>query len=133
MVTTAGQFIDFLIDFIIATCLVGLYLLIYTFVTAHNELALIRRNVISASLSLGLSLIGFALPLSSAIMNTDTLVDLVVWGLIAIVVQILAYGFVRIVVPNLTCRIADGEIGTAMFLGAVSLTAGIANSACMSL
>ncbi|MFT0893222.1 DUF350 domain-containing protein [Pseudochelatococcus sp. G4_1912] len=133
MVTTLGQFIDFLIDFIIATFLVGLYLLIYTFVTAHNEFALIRRNVISASLSLGLSLIGFALPLSSAIINTDTLVDLVVWGLIAIVVQILAYGFVRLVMPDLTRRIADGEIGTATFLGAVSLTAGIANSACMTI
>lgn len=133
MVTTLGQFIDFLIDFIIATFLVGLYLLIYTFVTAHNEFALIRRNVISASLSLGLSLIGFALPLSSAIINTDTLVDLVIWGLIAIVVQILAYGFVRLVMPDLTRRIADGEIGTATFLGAVSLTAGIANSACMTI
>ncbi len=133
MVTTLGQFIDFLIDFIIATFLVGLYLLIYTFATAHNEFALIRRNVLSASLSLGLSLIGFAIPLSSAIINTNTLVDLVLWGLVAIVVQIFAYGIVRVVVPDLTRRIADGEVGTATFLGAVSLAAGIANSAAMTI
>ncbi|MGI6245565.1 MAG: DUF350 domain-containing protein [Pseudochelatococcus sp.] len=133
METTFGQFIDFLIDFIIATFLVGLYLLIYTFATAHNEFALIRRNVVSAALSLGLSLIGFALPLSSAVVNTGTVVDLVVWGLIAIVVQILAYFFARVVIPDLTRRIADGEIGAATFLGAVSLTAGIANSACMTI
>lgn len=133
MVTTLGQFIDFIIDFIIATFLVGLYMLVYTFATAHNEFALIRRNVMSASLSLGLSLVGFAIPLSSAIINTNTLVDLVLWGVIAIVVQILAYFFVRIVVPDLTRRIADGEVGTATFLGAVSLTAGIANSACMTI
>ncbi|MBB3808405.1 DUF350 domain-containing protein [Pseudochelatococcus contaminans] len=133
MVTTLAQFIDFLIDFIIATLLIGLYLLIYTFATAHNEFTLIRRNVISAALSLGLSLVGFAVPLSSAIVNTNTLVDLVFWGIIAIVVQILAYGFARIVIPDLTRRIADGEIGAATFLGAVSLAAGIANSACMTI
>lgn len=133
MVTTLGQFIDFLIDFIIATFLVGLYLLIYTFVTAHNEFALIRRNVLSASLALGLSLVGFAVPLSSAVVNTNTLVDLVFWGVVAIVVQILAYFLVRLIIPGLTRRIAEGEVGTAVFLGAVSLTAGIANSACMTI
>lgn len=133
METTFGQFIDFAIDFVISTVLVGLYLFIYTYATAHNEFALIRRNVVAASLSLGLSLVGFALPLSSAIRNTGTVVDLVVWGLIAVIVQIVAYVFARFVIPDLTRRIADGEIGPAAFLGAVSLTAGIVNAASMSI
>ena len=53
---------EFLLYFVVALALVGLYLFLYTLVTAHNEFALIRQNVLSAALSLGMSLIGFALP-----------------------------------------------------------------------
>lgn len=126
------NFIDFVVDFVISVILVALYLAVYTFATTHNEFELIRRNVVSAALSLGLSLIGFALPLSSAIVNTTTVLALVLWGIIALVVQIIVYWLVRILVPNLTERIAKGEIAAACLLGAASLSAGIVNAACMN-
>lgn len=123
---------EFLLYFIVAVGLVALYLAVYTFVTAHNEFELIRRNVISAALSLGLSLIGFALPLSSAIVNARNVVDCLVWGLVALVVQIVVYWLVRLVLPNLSQRIAAGELAAALFLGAASLAAGIVNAASMT-
>jgi putative membrane protein len=123
---------NFLLFFMIAAVLVAAYLLIYTLVTAHNELVLIRQNVVSAALALGLSLVGFALPLSSAVVYATNVIDLVIWGFIAILVQIAAYGLVRVIVPNLSQRIAAGELSAAIFLGAVSLTAGIVNAAAMT-
>jgi putative membrane protein len=123
---------EFLLFFLIAAVLVAAYLTIYTLVTAHNELALIRQNVISAALSLGLSLVGFALPLSSAVVHATNVVDLVIWGFIAIAVQIAAYGLVRVIVPNLSQRIAAGELSAAIFLGAISLAAGIINASAMT-
>ncbi|MDJ1156850.1 DUF350 domain-containing protein [Chelatococcus sp. SYSU_G07232] len=123
---------EFLLYFIVAIGLVGLYLTVYTFATAHNEFELIRRNVISAALSLGLSLLGFALPLSSAIVHAKTVVDCIIWGLVALVVQIVVYWLVRLVLPNLTQRIASGELAAALFLGAASLAAGLINAASMT-
>jgi putative membrane protein len=123
---------DFLSFFLIATVLVGLYLFVYTLATAHNEFALIRQNVVSAAVALGLSLIGFALPLSSAIVHAKAVADVLVWGLVALVVQILIYWLVRLVVPNLSRRIAADEIAAALFLGAASLAGGIINAASMT-
>jgi len=123
---------DFLIFFVLAVALVGLYLAIYTLATMHNELALIRENVISAATALGFSLVGFALPLASAIVHAQTIVDCLVWGLVALAVQIIAYWLVRIVMPNLSQRIAGGEMAAALFLGAASLAAGIINAAAMT-
>lgn len=128
--TLAGLF-DFLIFFVIATALVGLYLGLYTLATMHNEFALIRQNVISASTALGFSLVGFALPLGSAIVHAQGIVDLLVWGLVALAVQILVYWLVRVLMPNLSQRIASGEMAAALFLGAASLSAGIINAASM--
>ena len=98
----------------------------------HNEFALIRHNVISAATALGFSLVGFALPLASAIVHAQTIVDCLVWGLVALAVQILVYWLVRIVMPNLSQRIASGEMAAALFLGAASLAAGIINAAAMT-
>ena len=129
--TLAGLF-DFLVFFVIAVALVALYLGIYTLATMHNEFALIRQNVISASTALGFSLVGFALPLGSAIVHAQGIVDLLVWGLVALAVQIVVYWLVRIVMPNLSQRIAAGEMAAALFLGASSLSAGIINAASMT-
>lgn len=132
MTSTLAGLLDFLIFFIIATALVALYLAIYTLATMHNEFALIRQNVISASTALGFSLVGFALPLGSAIVHARSITDLLVWGLVALVVQIVVYWLVRIVMPNLSQRIAAGEMAASLFLGAASLSAGIINAASMT-
>jgi putative membrane protein len=123
----------FLLYFGIAVALVALYLFVYALVTAHNEFALIRQNILSASVSLGLSLIGFALPLSSAIVHADSVLDLLVWGLVALAVQIIVYWLVRMLVPNLSERIGSGELSSALFLGAASVAAGIINAAAMNI
>lgn len=122
----------FLLYFGISLALVALYLFVYALVTAHNEFDLIRQNVPSAAVSLGLSLIGFALPLSSAVVHARSVLDLLVWGLVALAVQILVYWLVRLLVPNLSERIASGELSSALFLGAASVAAGIVNAAAMT-
>jgi len=123
---------DFLLFFSVSLVLVGLYLLVYTVATSHNEFGLIRQNNVAAALSLGLSLTGFALPLSSAVIHANTIPDLMIWGVVAIVVQLIVYVLVRLVLPNLSARIAAGELAAALFLGAASLAAGVINAAAMS-
>ncbi len=67
---------DFALFFSVSLALVGVYLLVYTVATSHNEFGLIRQNNIAArALSLGLSLTGFALPLSSAVVHSTTIAD----------------------------------------------------------
>lgn len=129
--TLAGLF-DFVVFFFIATALVALYLGLYTLATMHNEFALIRQNVISAATALGFSLVGFALPLASAIVHAQNIPDLLVWGLVALAVQIVVYWLVRLLMPNLSQRIAAGEMAASLFLGAASLSAGIINAASMT-
>ena len=123
---------SFFIYFGTALGLVALYLFVYTLATGHKEFALIRQNVVSAALALGLSLIGFALPLSSAIVHAQSALDCIVWGIVAILVQILVYWLVRLAVPRLSERIAAGEMSAALFLGAASLAAGVINAASMN-
>ena len=123
----------FVAYFCLAVALVIVFLLIYTRITPMNEFELIRKNVPGAAIALGLSLLGFALPLASAIAHTADLVDCAIWGVIALIVQLITFYAVRIPVPDLSGRIAAGELAPAIWLGLASLTAGLLSAASMTL
>ena len=55
----------FLVYFCTAIIAVVAYLLVYTRITPHNEFQLIRDNDSAAAVALGLSLLGFTLPVVS--------------------------------------------------------------------
>src|SRR5947199_743660 len=114
----------FLVYFCTAIAAVVAYLFVYTRVTPHNEFDLIRANEPAAAIALGLSLLGFVLPLVSAIAHSANVWDCLIWALIALIVQIIVYFLVRVPVPNLSARIASGELAAAIWLGLSSLAAG---------
>lgn len=115
-----------------AAGLVALYLVVYLSATAHREIALIRANNSAAALALGGSLIGYTLPLAAAITNAQTILDCVIWGLVALVVQILIYFVVRLILPDLSRRIEAGEVSSAILIAAFSLAGGLVDAAAMT-
>jgi putative membrane protein len=121
----------FFVYFVCASVLVVAYLYIYLWITPHDEFALLRANNPGAAIALGLSMIGFALPLTSSIAHADGVLDMAIWGVIALLVQVAAYYVARIPLPDLSQRIASGEIAPAIWLGAASVTAGMLNAASM--
>jgi putative membrane protein len=121
----------FLVYFCTATIAVMLYLFVYMRITAHNEFELIRNNVPGAAIALGLSLLGFTLPVVSAMTHASNVIDCLIWSIIALIVQVIVYYAVRIPVPNLSKRIEDGELAPAIWLGLASLSAGALNASSM--
>ena len=121
----------FLVYFCTALVAVVAYLFVYTRVTPHDEFLLIRDNNPAAAIALGLSLVGFALPLVSAIAHSSNVWDCLIWGVVALIVQIIVYYIVKIPVPHLSQRIAGGELAAAIWLGLASLAAGALNAASM--
>ncbi len=108
------------------------FAVIYVRITGHDEIGLIREGNSSAALALGGSLLGFAMPLSKAIAQASSVPDCILWGAIALVVQLLAYGLARVLIPGLSGKIEKNTLATAIILAAISLTAGMLNSASMT-
>lgn len=121
----------FLVYFCTGLIAIVAYLFVYTRITPHNEFQLIRDNDPAAAIALGLSLLGFVLPVVSAIAHSANVIDCLIWSIIALIVQIIVYYIVKIPVPNLSARIASGEMAAAIWLGLSSLAAGALNAACM--
>jgi len=115
-----------------AVVLTLIYVVIYMWVTPHEEIKLIRENNPAAAVAFAGSLIGFSLPLANTIAGSVSLIDCAIWGVIAIVVQIAIYYIARIPMPKISERIEKGEMASGVWLGGASLAGGLLNAACMT-
>ena len=79
-----------------AIVLLVAFVAIYLYVTPYDEIHLIRNNNTAAAISLAGAIFGFALPIANVIAHSDTLLDLAVWGVIAGIVQLLAWAVARV-------------------------------------
>ncbi|WP_110972386.1 DUF350 domain-containing protein [Pseudomonas huaxiensis] len=132
MSLNATAVFGFILYIVVAMALFALFQFLYTRITPHKEFELIRENNPAAAIALGGSLIGFALPASNIISYSVSVVDFVVWVLIAAVVQLLAFVGTGLVLKGLAARIARGELAAAIYAASVAISVGFLNSACMT-
>ncbi|TAG84785.1 MAG: DUF350 domain-containing protein [Burkholderiales bacterium] len=123
---------DFLIYFGLALALLVAFSLVYTTVTPYKELKLIRDGNTAAAISLSGAMLGFALPVASTVINAVNLVDMVIFGVVATVVQLVVFMIARMLLPGLTGSIADGNVAKATFLAAISIAVGMLNAAALT-
>ncbi|RVT95566.1 DUF350 domain-containing protein [Rhodovarius crocodyli] len=104
----------------------------YERITPWRELILIRNGNIAASASYSGALLGYALVLAAVMSAAQSRADLLLWALVGFVVQLLAFGVARLLLgAGLKARMEAGCGATGLFLGAVSVCAGLINAATM--
>ena len=96
-------------------------LVIYVLMTPHKELALIRAGNPSAALAFGGVVVGLAIPLGACLAYAYSLLDLLIWGIVTLLLQLLAFRFADIFLHGLPRRIADGDVAAAVFLMSVKI------------
>jgi putative membrane protein len=125
-------FDDFLVYLGVSLGYLALFVALYIRVTPYREMQLIREGNMAASFSLSGAILGFIVPLASAIQHSVSLIDMAIWGLIAMAVQIAAFVVAKICIPSITRDIPENKGAQGFFLGSLSLGVGLLNAACMS-
>lgn len=129
---TLRGFPPFALFFVVSIALLAVFVLVYVKTTPYREIELIRRGNAAAAASLSGAIIGFALPLAHSVAQSANLIDMMIWGAIALLVQLLTYFVVRLLVPGIVRDIPEGRVAQGVFLGAVSIATGLLNAACMT-
>ncbi|MBY3343174.1 DUF350 domain-containing protein [Rhizobium laguerreae] len=110
----------------------GVFAVIYTFLTPQKEVQLIRAGNLAAVTAFLGALIGFSLPLASAAANSVSIVDYIIWAVVGILAQILAYYIANFTMTDLHEKITAGDIAAGIWGGGIALVIGILNAACMT-
>jgi len=122
----------FFSHFLAALLLTALFIAVYIRVTPYPEFQLIHEGKIAPAVSFSGAFLGFIFPLASAIISSISFLDMIVWSLVALVVQIMVFFLLKAMFVNLCSDIADNHLAPAVLLGVLSLGAGILSAACMT-
>jgi putative membrane protein len=113
-------------NFLISTLVAGILLfsscVIYILLTPMKELELLRRGNASAGLGLAGVIIGLAIPTASALAFSISIFDQIIWGVVALLLQLLAFRLVDLILKDLPKRIENDEAGAAILLIAVKIS-----------
>jgi len=123
----------FLLYFSLSLALLVVFLAVYLAVTPYSELKLIREGNAAAAISLAGAIVGFVLPLARAVTQSVSALDLIAWGVVALVVQIVVFLLVGKLVPRFAEAIRNGQIAGASFLAALAVAVGLLNAASMTM
>lgn len=106
--------------FLMYTGTAGLMLILAVFVyillTPWKELALVRGGNGTAGLALSGAIVGLAIPLASCLASSVSIPDLVLWGLVSLILQLLAFRLTDLLLKDLPKRIQNDEAGAAIVL-----------------
>jgi putative membrane protein len=105
---------------------------IYTAITPHKDFALVRQGNMAAAISLSGAIVGLALPLALCMAVSVNVADIVIWGVLTLVLQLLAFRLTDLVLRDLPRRIEAGETGPALVLAAIKLSVAMINAAAIS-
>lgn len=109
-----------------------LYVVLYLYATPHREITLIRGDNLPAAVVLAGALLGFAVPLASALRIASGLLDVAAWAFMALIAQLAAYALVALLLKDFSRRINRGEMAAAVLAASMHLGVGLINSAAMS-
>ena len=128
-------YIGFISFFLTALALVVVFLYLYALVTPYDDYKLIfEDNNIAAALGFGGAIIGVSIPLYSALVNSVSYTDFVIWGVIAILIQLI---FALIVTRisgkySLELKISQGVVPVGILMAFLSICIGLLNAGSMS-
>lgn len=98
---------------------------VHMWITPYEDIKLVREGNTAAAVALGGAFLGMAIPLAGSLAGSASTLDILLWGLITIVVQLVSFKVVDLVLRGLPQRIANGEMAAAIFLAFVKVAAGV--------
>ena len=99
--------------------------LLYVILTPQKEMDLLKQGNASAGMALGGVILGLAIPMGVCLASSISLYDMIIWGVVSILIQILCFRFVDLILHGLPQRIENDEAGAAILLVAVKLASAI--------
>ena len=145
MATQWESIVNFLIYLGVTLPLMGFGIFVFAITTPYSEFKLIRDGgaesgdpqkqaaAKAAAHDLGGKIIGLALVLASAIYHSLGITDLLIWGGIGIVAQVLVFYVFELVTPfRVISEIPKGNVSVGLFASRLSIATGLLMAALIS-
>lgn len=129
------SFLFFALFFLSAIVIVGLFLYLYALVTPYDDYTMIfKENNTAAAIGFGGAIVGLCIPIYSALINSGSYFDFVIWAFVAMAFQLI-FAFVMTRTKgkfSMTQQITDGTVAVGILMAFLSISIGLLNAGSMS-
>ncbi len=116
----------------VTLALLGLGSACYMAVTPFREIRLIRAGNTAAGVVLAGTLVALAIPLATTLATSLVILDILLWGLVALVIQLLTFVIAAFLIRGLRGMIEAGNIAAAWLLVGIQLSVALLNAGAMA-
>ena len=121
-----------LMHFFVTVVMLAVGVAVYVWITPHKDLALVKEGNVAAAISLSGAVLGLAIPLAMSMSVSVNVADIVIWGLLTLVIQLVVFRLTDLVLRDLPARIESGEVAAALVLSAIKLAVAAVTAAAVS-
>ena len=107
--------------------LLGVGIAGYMAITPINE-----RRLVAAGMVLGGTVIALALPLAATLATSTAALDILIWGAVAVLFQLIAFAIAALLVRDLRAQIEAGNTAAAMTQVGIQIAFALVNAAAMA-
>ena len=104
----------------------------YVAITPLHERELLASGNRAAGIVLGGTVVALAIPLAATLVTSLALLDILVWGVVALVLQIATFGLAVLLFRDLRPMIEGGNVAAATTLAALQLAIALLNAGAMA-
>lgn len=131
--TTLQQGLPVLVaQFAVTLALLGIGIACYMLLTPFDERRLVREGNVAAGIVLAGTLVALAMPLAATLATSVVVLDIVIWGLVALVIQLLTFFAATLFIRGLRDMIEAGNVAAALVLIGIQIAVALLNAGAMS-
>ena len=119
-------------QFLTALALLGIGIACYILVTPFNEQRLVRQGNIAAGIVVAGTLVALALPLAATLATSYHALDILLWGVVALVIQLATFVVATALMRDLRTMIEAGNVAAALVLVGIQIAVALLNAAAMA-
>jgi putative membrane protein len=121
-----------LLQFAVTLALLGLGVVCYNALTPFHERELVRTGNTAAGIVAGGTFVALAIPLAATLATSLVTLDIVIWGIVALLLQLVAFVAASRLIPGLREMIETGNTAAACMLVGIQIAVALLNAGAMA-
>lgn len=119
-------------QFAATLALLGIGMTCYVALTPFDEWRLVQEGNVAAGIVVAGTLVALAMPLAATLATSVLVLDIVLWGLVALAIQLATFFAATALLRGLRAMIEAGNVAAALVLIGIQLAVALLNAGAMA-
>ncbi|MBN8905015.1 MAG: hypothetical protein BGO51_10250 [Rhodospirillales bacterium 69-11] len=119
-------------QFAVTLALLGIGIACYMLLTPFDERRLMREGNVAAGIVIAGTLVALAIPLAATLASSTVVLDILLWGLVALVIQLATFTAATALIRGLRAMIEAGNVAAALVLIGIQIAVALLNAGAMA-